>query len=199
MLFRSVPLGILIGGEELHNNHHAYASSAKLSNKWYEFDIGWLYIRILEALRLARVKKLPPTPRSAPAKPAIDLETLQAVIANRYDVLAKYAKSLKATYAEELKRLAPHDARVLRRLKRWLTHEESRLEEVQRSQIEDGLARSKPLSTVYAMRRDLLAIWERSHASRDQLVRQLQEWCQRAEATGIRPLVEFSRGLRCYA
>ena len=194
-----IPFGILIGGEELHNNHHAYASSAKLSSKWYEFDIGWMYIRTLEVLGLAKVKKLAPTPRFAPAKPAVDLETLQAVIANRYDVLAKYAKSLKATYSEELKRLAPHDAQVLRRLKRWLTHDESKLEDGQRSRIEDGLARSKALSTVYTMRRDLLALWERSHASRDQLVRQLQDWCQRAEATGIRPLVEFSRGLRCYA
>jgi stearoyl-CoA desaturase (delta-9 desaturase) len=88
---------------------------------------------------------------------------------------------------------------VLRRLKRWLTHEESKLEAVQRHRIEDGLSRSKALATVYAMRRELVALWERSHASRDQLVRQLQDWCQRAEATGIRPLVEFSRGLRCYA
>ncbi len=194
-----IPLGILIGGEELHNNHHAYASSAKLSSKWYEFDIGWLYIRILETLGLARVKKLAPTPRFASAKSVVDLETLQAVISNRYDVLAKYAKSLKATYTEELNRLAPHDAEVLRRLKRWLTHDESKLEDVQRSRIADGLARSKSLSTVYAMRRELVALWERSHASRDQLVRQLQDWCQRAEATGIRPLVEFSRRLRCYA
>lgn len=194
-----VPFGILIGGEELHNNHHAFATSAKLSNKWYEFDIGWLYIRILETLGLARVKKLPPTPRFAPAKHAIDIETLHAVISNRYDVLARYATSLKKTYAEELKRLAPHDAQVLRRLKRWLTREESELKEAQRSRVADGLARSTALSTVYAMRRDLLALWERSHASRDQLVRQLQDWCQRAEATGIRPLVEFSRGLRCYA
>jgi len=194
-----IPFGILIGGEELHNNHHAYATSAKLSNKWYEFDIGWLYIRILETLGLARVKKLPPTPRFAPAKHVIDIETLHAVISNRYDVLARYATSLKKTYAEELKRLAPHDAQVLRRLKRWLTRDESELKEIQRSRVADGLARSKALSTVYAMRRDLLALWERSHASRDQLVRQLQDWCQRAEATGIRPLVEFSRGLRSYA
>jgi stearoyl-CoA desaturase (delta-9 desaturase) len=132
-------------------------------------------------------------------KSAIDLETVQAVIANRYDVLAKYAKSLKATYADELKRLAPHDAEVLRRLKRWLTHDESRLEDAQRTRIADGLARSKSLSTVYVMRRELVALWERSHASRDQLVKQLQDWCQRAEATGIRPLVDFSRRLRCYA
>jgi len=194
-----IPFGILIGGEELHNNHHAYASSAKLSNKWYELDIGWLYIRVLESLGLATVKRVAPTPRFAPAKHAIDLETVQAVIANRYDVLAKYARSLRATHAEELKRLAPHDADALRRLKRWLTRDERKLEESQRTRLVEGLARSKALATAYAMRGELAGLWERSHASRDQLVRQLQDWCQRAEATGIRPLVEFSRGLRCYA
>lgn len=194
-----VPFGILIGGEELHNNHHAYATSAKLSNKWYELDIGWLYIRILQALGLAKVKKVAPTPRFAPTKHAIDLETVQAVIANRYDVLARYARSLKATYAEELKRLAPHDAQALRRLKRWLVRDERKLPEGRRTQLAEELKRSSSLATAYAMRRELVALWERSHASRDQLVRQLQDWCQRAEATGIRPLVEFSRGLRSYA
>jgi len=194
-----VPFGILIGGEELHNNHHAYATSAKLSNKWYEFDIGWVYIRVLEALGLAQVKKVAPTPRFAPAKHAIDLDTVQAVIANRYDVLARYARSLKATYAEELKRLAPHDAQALRGLKRWLVRDERKLAEGQRTRLAEELKRSSALATAYAMRRELVALWERSHASRDQLVRQLQDWCQRAEATGIRPLVEFSRGLRSYA
>ena len=100
-----VPWGILIGGEELHNNHHAYATSAKLSNKWYEFDIGWMYIRILEMLGLAKVKKIAPKPKFTEAKAAIDYATLNAVIVNRYDVLAKYARSLKATYREELSKL----------------------------------------------------------------------------------------------
>src|SRR3954462_7355601 len=124
------PLGILIGGEELHNNHHAFASSAKLSNKWYEFDIGWMYIRILEMLGLAQVKKVAPMPKFAAAKAAIDAKTLQAVITHRYDVLAKYAKSLRATYAEELKKLrafAPQDAHLLKSLKRWLHLDEKTL------------------------------------------------------------------------
>jgi hypothetical protein len=90
-----VPLGILIGGEELHNNHHAYPTSAKLSSKWYEFDLGWLYIRALEALGLARVKHLAPVPRIEAPKSAADLRLLQAVILNRYDVLARFARSLK--------------------------------------------------------------------------------------------------------
>jgi stearoyl-CoA desaturase (delta-9 desaturase) len=198
-----VPIGILIGGEELHNNHHAYAASAKLSSKWYEFDIGWLYIRILETLGLARVKKVAPTPRFRPAKPAVDLETLQAVIANRYDVLAKYAGSLKATYAEELARLkafAPHDAEILRRVKRWLLRGDAdKLAERERAQLETSLAKSKALATAYAMRQELVALWNRSSASREQLVHQLQDWCRRAEESGVGPLREFSMRLRCYA
>jgi len=197
-----VPWGILIGGEELHNNHHAYATSAKLSSKWYEFDIGWMYIRILEALGLAQVKKVAPTPRFTEAKQAVDSETLQAVITHRYDVLAKYAKSIKRTYADELsklRRLAPHDAHLLQNLKRWLHRDEKSLGEVERAYLEKGLSKSRALHTVYSMRAELVALWERSTASTEQLVKQLQDWCRRAEASDIRPLVEFSHRLRCYA
>jgi len=196
-----VPWGILIGGEELHNNHHAYATSAKLSNKWYEVDIGWMYIRILEALGLAKVKKVAPTPRFTEEK-AVDLATLQAVITHRYDVLATYAQSLKRTYAEELgklRRFAPHDAHVLQSLKRWLHRDERSLCETERADLNKGLAKSRALHTVYSMRAELVSLWERSSASREQLVRQLQDWCHRAEASGIRHLEEFSRRLRCYA
>jgi len=196
-----VPWGILIGGEELHNNHHAYATSAKLSNKWYEFDLGWTYICLLEALGLAQVKKVAPTPRFTEAK-AVDSATLQAVITHRYDVLATYAKSLKRTYAEELgklRRFAPHDAHVLQSLKRWLHRDEKSLCETERADLNKGLSKSRALHTVYSMRSELASLWERSSASREQLVRQLQDWCHRAEASGIRHLEEFSRRLRCYA
>ncbi len=196
------PWGILIGGEELHNNHHAFASSAKLSNKWYEFDIGWMYIRIFEMLDLATVKKVAPKPRFSEAKEMIDGETLQAVIANRYDVLSKYAKSLKVTYAEELGKLrqfSPQDALVLKSLSRWLMRDESSLAEKDRVRLEAALTKSKALHTVYAMRKELAAVWERSASSKDQLVKQLQDWCHRAESSGITPLVEFSQRLRCYA
>jgi len=196
-----VPWGIIIGGEELHNNHHAYATSAKLSNKWYEFDMGWMYICILEALGLAQVKKVAPTPRFTEAK-AVDLATLQAVITHRYDVLATYAKSLKRTYAEELgklRRFAPHDAHVLQSLQRWLHRDEKSLCETERADLNMGLSKSRALHTVYSMRSELVSLWERSSVSREQLVRQLQDWCHRAEASGIRHLEEFSRRLRCYA
>jgi stearoyl-CoA desaturase (delta-9 desaturase) len=196
-----VPWGVLIGGEELHNNHHAFASSAKLSSKWFEFDIGWMYIRVLEILGMATVKKLAPRPRFAEPKEAADLETLHAVIANRYDVLSRYTKSVKRTYAEELERLkhwSPRDAEVLRSLKRALLRGQA-LAGAERTRLAEALKKSRALATVIAMRDELLALWERSNASKEQLLRQLQDWCRRAEASGVAPLVDFSQRLRSYA
>jgi len=196
-----VPWGVLIGGEELHNNHHAFPTSAKLSSKWYEFDIGWLYIRSLELLGFAKVRNVAPTPRFEAPKPVCDAQTLQAVIANRYDVLQRYAGSLRRTYHEELERLrrwSPQDAEALRPLKSYLTRMQ-RLSEAERVRLSEVLKNSKALAVAVAMRDDLAALWERSNASKEQLVRQLQEWCQRAEASGVGPVAEFSRRLRCYA
>ena len=196
-----VPWGILIGGEELHNNHHAYASSARLSSKWYEFDIGWMYIRLLEIFGLATVKKLAPQPRFAQPKPAADLDTLHAVIANRYDVLSRYAKSVRRTYSEEMERLkrwSPRDAEVLRSLKRALLRGQA-LAGAESVRLSEALKNSRALATVIAMRHELAALWERSHDSKEQLLRQLQDWCRRAEASGVASLVDFSLRLRSYA
>jgi stearoyl-CoA desaturase (Delta-9 desaturase) len=193
------PWGIWIGGEELHNNHHAFATSAKLSSKWYEFDIGWMYIRILEILGLATVKKVAPKPKFTEAKP-VDLGTLEAVIANRYDVLAKYATSLKATYREELAKLKGHqDAILIKGIKRSLNRDEQKLADTERARLAQTLDKHQALQTAYNMRRELKSLWDRSHASSEQLLKQLQDWCHRAEASGIRPLQEFSFRLRCYA
>ena len=198
-----VPWGILIGGEELHNNHHSHATSAKLSSKWYEFDIGWMYICILEKLGLATVKKVAPTPRFLSAKPVSDLDadTLHAVIANRYDVLARYAKSLKKTYAQEIARLKqgfPLEAASLRSLKPRLLHAQA-LPATDRERLFDALKHSKALETVLAMRDELVALWERSNASKEQLLQEFKDWCRRAESSGIVPLAEFSQRLRSYA
>lgn len=198
-----VPWGIFIGGEELHNNHHAYASSAKLSSKWYELDIGWFYIRVLQALGLAEVKKLAPRVRLNKSKTACDLETVQAVIANRYEVMAKYAKSLKKTYAEEIERIKQQASGKfdadLARLKQWLRLDENVLTEQQRSRIGELMAASPTLAKLHASRRELASVWQRSAASKEQLVKQLEDWCRDAENSGIAALQEFSRKLRCYA
>jgi stearoyl-CoA desaturase (Delta-9 desaturase) len=196
-----VPWGILIGGEELHNNHHAFAASAKLSCKWYELDAGWLYICILRALGLATVKKVAPKPRFAAVKPVADFEVLQAVIANRYDVLSRYAKSLRRTYRDELERLrhwSPRDAELLRSLRRALLRGQA-LAGAEGAKLAEALKKSRALDTVIAMRRELMALWERSTASKEQLLRQLQDWCHRAETSGVGPLVDFSHRLRSYA
>ena len=193
-----VPWGIIIGGEELHNNHHAYGSSAKLSNQWWEFDIGWLYIRILETLGLAQVKKLAPKIELAP-EPKCDQETLQAVITHRYDVLARYGRTLKKTCAEEI---APLRARAVHidqaTIKRWLHTDEQKLPASERARMHEVRRNSKVLDTIYSMRQELIALWQRSSASREQLVHQLEDWCHRAEASGIAALQEFSHRLRRY-
>jgi len=192
-----IPWGILIGGEELHNNHHAYMNSAKLSNKWFEFDIGWLYIRVMEVLRLARVRSVAPKLHFS-AKSVIDRETLQAVIAHRYDVLARFLKSLHSLVEDECARLKidAHEGRLLKRL---LKKDDATLILPQRQVLGTLLAKSAPLSTVYAMRAELEALWARSTANHEELIEQLRDWVSRAEASGIRQLEEFSLRLRQYA
>jgi stearoyl-CoA desaturase (delta-9 desaturase) len=203
-----VPWGILIGGEELHNNHHAYGTSAKLSSRWYEFDLGWTYIRMLETLGLAQVRKIAPTLRVVPAsKPAPDFATLHAVIANRYAVATAYARTLKETCAAELARLRERagrsefaDVPSMRGLKRWLTGETvGTLRERERAALALAMEKSRALSTIYAMRQELNVLWERSTESSEQLLARLQDWCQRAEASGIAPLAQFSLQLKRYA
>jgi stearoyl-CoA desaturase (delta-9 desaturase) len=197
-----IPFGIIIGGEELHNNHHTFATSAKLSSKWYEVDIGWFYIRTLETLGLAKVKKVAPAPKFQHGKLEADLDTLQSVIANRYDVMAKYAKSIKSAWKEELEHLkdkAQLEARFLKSSRKLMTREPAKLEAPQKQQLVELFEHSKALETMHNMRVELGMIWERSHFTRDQLLHKLQDWCNRAEASGIKSLQDFSLRLRSYA
>ena len=191
------PVGILIGGEELHNNHHSFATSAKLSNRWYEFDIGWMYIRILSALGMARVKKLAPVPRVGSPRLVVDGDTLEAVINHRHDVLARYASLMRKLYREELAKL--QDKANYKGLKQWLEVDVRQIPDDWRKRLEQMLASSQNLATFYAMRDELTALWNRSNASREQLVADLQAWCQKAEASGIRQLQDVSIRMRSYA
>ena len=192
-----VPWGILIGGEELHNNHHTFATSAKLSNKWYEFDIGWMYIQIMSAVGLATVKKTPPKPVLSDLRPA-DQNTLEAIIANRYEIMARYSKTLRNFFNNEVQHmqvLAAHlsDART------WLAKDESRLTEQEKVKLEELMATNTQLRKMIEMRRDLQAIWGRSSATKEQLLSQLHTWCQHAEDSGLTSLRDFSLRLRRYA
>ncbi len=195
------PWGILIGGEELHNNHHSFATSAKLSARWYEFDIGWMYIRMLEMLGLARVKKTIPTPKFGIAKARADFDTLQAIITCRYDVMTRYVQSLKVVAQEEFSalKIQPGGKLSVKELRRWLAADESELAPDEKSRLAFLLQSNSRLQTVVTMRKELTALWARSTATREQLLQDLQDWIARAEKSGIRQLEDFSLRLRRYA
>ena len=152
-----------------------------------------------ESLRLAEVRKVAPRPRFVFERGAIDMQTVQAVITNRYDVMARYAKSLKRAYAQERARLPELAAQRLAAVKRWLHQDAARVPEPARATLREALAQSKALHTLYEMREELAKIWERSNLSTDQLLAHLQDWCAKAEASGIEPLVRMSRRIRSYA
>lgn len=197
-----VPLGMLIGGEELHNNHHTYPSSAKFSSKWWEIDLGWTYIRILELLRLAKVKKIPPKPAFNITKQYCDLETVRAVISNRFQVMARFAREvMNYVYREELEKTDPSDKEewtLLKRARRLMVREATLLDESSRRWLQKALDRNHRLKTVYTMKQKLQDIWQRSATTHEHLLQALEEWCRQAEATGIQALRDFSLKLRTY-
>jgi stearoyl-CoA desaturase (delta-9 desaturase) len=196
------PWGVLIGGEELHNNHHTYPTSAKLSSKWFEFDLGWTYIRLLSVFGLAKVLRVAPVPKVAEPRQGVDLQTLQAVIANRYDLLSRYARGLRAALNEELRRLSLPAAERQRfaSLRRWLRKSDVRaIPPAQQQTLRELLAHSRVMHTLVEMRGELAAIWDRGTASREQMLSHLQDWIARAEASGIRALQDAAVRIRSYA
>ena len=198
------PWGILIGGEELHNNHHAYATSARFSSRWFEFDVGWMYIRALEMLGLAHVRHVATVAGIDPSKTMCDAQTLAALVQNRYFILARYTQAVRDFCMKEAGKLKaiggidsmPEvDPHTQRNLARWLRLYTWDVKSRRPIDLEPILKNDPLLQTVYSMRHDLSELWVRSHASTDQLVVQLREWCQRAESSGIAPLRQFSREL----
>lgn len=191
-----VPWGILIGGEELHNNHHAFVTSAKFSTHWYEIDIGWLYIRTLEIFGLAKVTRVAPRLHFIADKEVCDLDTLNAVITHRYEVLMNYDRTIQSIYAEDVPHPQPQDSSISKSGLRLSPWEKSWL------RYEKALKRegrpSARLNTLYSMGRELSALWESRAATREELLQQLQSWCQRAESSAIVPLERFGRQLRSY-
>jgi stearoyl-CoA desaturase (Delta-9 desaturase) len=197
------PWGILIGGEELHNNHHAFPTSAKLSAKWYEFDIGWLYIKLLSFIGLATVKKVIPERHFNFAKTMPDEASLQGIMVHRYAVLIEYGKMMWGLGRNELQSsLATHSELAKKSTGEWhrlLCKDMTMLNAKDREDIESLLATSPLLRTLYDSYRTLQEIWGRSNASKEELIAQLQAWCVRAQSSGIAPLARFSNYLSAYA
>jgi stearoyl-CoA desaturase (delta-9 desaturase) len=197
-----VPWGILIGGEELHNNHHTFGSSAKFSSKWWEFDIGWLYIQTMKALGLARVKKIPPELTCDSAKQHIDVDTVKAVITARFLVMSQFAHEvMQHVHREELKKADRADREswtLLKRARRLMEREAGLLDEASRKWLDKALENNGTLKTVYVMKQKLQDVWQRSATTQEHLLQALQEWCREAEATRIEALHRFSQKLRTY-
>ncbi len=191
-------LGFLIGGEELHNNHHAFASSARFSMRRWEFDLGWGYIRIMQWLGLARVKKLAPSPRIVPGKERVDMDTVRAVIVARFHVMSDYARQVLWPVLRKDCRDG-ECRRGLRRLRQLLVRDPDTMDARSRSLLEGVLGRFADLRTAYQYRERLQQIWNRSATSHDVLLKALQDWCQQAEATGVSALQEFSLRLKGYS
>ncbi len=192
------PWGVMIGGEELHNNHHTYPTSAKFSVKPYEFDIGWGYIRAMEMLGLAKVKKTPPKLAYGAIKPVADEKTLEAVIANRYEVMAHYAADLRRACKAELEILKTKgaDMSAMRAAKRWLHRDDDKVPASAKPHLAQARAAHPVLDKMVSMREELRGMWQNTTLSREQLAINLAAWCHRAEESGIAALQEFSRKLR---
>lgn len=193
-----VPWGILIGGEELHNNHHTYPTAAKFSVKPFEFDIGWLYISLMQKVGWATVKKVPPKLQLGAPKPVADEKTLEALIANRYEVMAGYARGVRQACKDEMAALkARHgDVSVLKAAKRWLHRDTEKVPAQALPQLAQVRAAYPALDTMVTMREELRQLWLNTSHSREQLTADLQAWCRRAEESGIAALREFSLRLR---
>ena len=189
------PWGIIIGGEELHNNHHTYPTSAKLSVKPYEFDLGWAYICILQALGLATVKKTPPVLAYGEVRPVADEKTLEALIANRYEVMAGYARQMRSVFRQEVAN-AKLDASVLKVASRWFHRDDDKVPAEALAPLNATLAAYPVLDKMQAMREELRQIWLNTSHTREQLALDLQAWCKRAEDSGIAALQDFSTKLR---
>jgi stearoyl-CoA desaturase (delta-9 desaturase) len=197
------PWGILIGGEELHNNHHTYPTSAKLSVKWWEFDIGWLYIKIFSALGLAKVKRVVPTPTIIPGKSQVDIDTLKALISNRIHVMTLYSKTviLPVFLQEKQKQTATGqaDPSVWQKMRNVLMKEPSLIEPQKQHSLEAFIEKYDNLHLVYKFQKNLQEIWNKTSATQKELLEALQEWCAQAESAGVVKLREFVPYIKGYA
>ncbi|HXE50628.1 MAG TPA: fatty acid desaturase [Ramlibacter sp.] len=195
------PWGLIIGGEELHNNHHTYPTAARFSVKRYEFDIGWVYISLMRRIGWATVKKVPPKLQLGAIKPVADEKTLEALIANRYEVMAGYAREMRRACKGEIAALKKRQADLspLKAAKRWLHRDDDRVPAAARPQLAQARAVSPVLDKMVTMREELRQMWLNTSQSREQLAADLQAWCRRAEESGIAALQQFSMRLRSVA
>lgn len=193
------PIGFFVGGEELHNNHHTYGTSAKFSVHWWEVDLGWGVIRALQFFGLAKPKRVPPKAKLIPGKSTVDVDTLKAILTNRFQVMAQYSKNvMMPVLREESRRAGNAGSAMLARAKKYLVRESSLVNYQDQQRLVDVLESNRSLQVVYQFRLKLQSIWAKSTATQHELLESLQEWCAQAEATGIKVLREFVDHLKAH-
>lgn len=194
------PLGLLIGGEELHNNHHTYPNSAKLSRRWYEVDIGWGYIRLFQLFGLAKPKGVRPIVHYVPGKQDVDVETVQAIANNRFDIMRQYRKRVMEPVLRQQRTLMEDEIKPrYRKLRQLLSREVSLIEPREQAQLDSVLESNPVLRQIYDKSQELQALWRRRGVKPQEKMQALMEWCREAEASGIRYLEEFATHLKAYS
>jgi len=194
------PLGILIGGEELHNNHHTYPNSSKLSRRWYEVDIGWGYIRLFQALGLATPKGYRPIAHYVPGKQEVDVETVQAIANNRFDIMRQYRKRVMEPVLRQQKALMDDEIRPrYRKIRRLLSRDITLIKPAEKAHLDTALESNQALRKIYEMSHELQALWRSRGVKPQEKLQALMHWCREAEASGIRYLEDFAAHLRAYS
>jgi len=192
-----VPWGIVIGGEELHNNHHAFSGSAKLSCRPWEFDLGWFYIRLFSLLGLARVQKLAPRRTLISERSQLDLDAIKALTVNRLQLLSDYGRQvLRPVIRQEL---GKRQKRLYRKVQRLTRRDKGLLSEADLQRLNQVLEQNASLRTVYQFKLRLQAVWEQQAISHEMRLAELRQWCAQAEASGIQALQDFVHLVRRYA
>lgn len=193
------PIGIFICGEELHNNHHTYPNSARFAVKPWEFDIGWFYIRVLSLFKLARPVHTQPVATTITGKSSIDMDTLWAVINDRFRVMSTYASQvIHPTIKQERRGADSYFRKLLRRGRKAMNAHEVVLHERDKNHINQITERSPALKRIYELRLSLIAIWAKRSGNAEEMLAQFRTWCREAEETGLEQLRLFVRDLRTY-
>lgn len=194
------PVGILMGGEELHNNHHTFATSARLSVRWFEFDIGWFYIRVLKLLGLAKLQRAVPRLYVNKDKLHLDVDTLKAIVTHRFHVMDHYwRKVILPVIRKESHPLDKKVKKLLRTHAKLLSSQNNQLSLSEEEALKHLLGDNRKLSTVYQFRSALVDFWHRNTENHSELLEMLHNWCRQAEASGIVALQKFAQSLRCYS
>ncbi len=195
------PWGVWVGGEELHNNHHAFPSSAKFALRKWEFDIGWAAIKLFASVRLAKVLRVAPSLNLRPNIKVPDAETVKALLACRFQAMTDYQRNVLKPALREEAAAAGAKLRALlpRKLRKGMVDDGRWLSPESREQLQRWIAERPRINTLIEYRARLAEVLEsRSHDASEKLKR-LQAWCAEAEASGVRALQDYSARLKGYA